>query len=115
MSGIWRVETEQQGSESLLIQYMHSLFWYRPHEVVILVVGMEMDQEYDEGNICSAFFETTPESHRFDQGFDVRIENPSASGALAGARVLFLEKHCCWYWNTMADGTGVAWAKRGKR
>ncbi|KAH9048316.1 hypothetical protein EDB84DRAFT_262653 [Lactarius hengduanensis] len=59
-----------QGSESLLIQYMHSLFWYRLHEVVILVVGMEMDQEYDEGNICSAFLETTPELHRCELGFE---------------------------------------------
>ncbi|KAH9030030.1 hypothetical protein EDB85DRAFT_1891763 [Lactarius pseudohatsudake] len=36
----------------------------RLHEVVILVVGMEMDQEYNEGNICSAFLETTAELHR---------------------------------------------------
>ncbi|KAH9015460.1 hypothetical protein EDB85DRAFT_2280303 [Lactarius pseudohatsudake] len=36
----------------------------RLHEVVILVVGMEMDQEHDEGNICSEFLETTPEFHR---------------------------------------------------
>ncbi|KAH9030056.1 hypothetical protein EDB85DRAFT_1891788 [Lactarius pseudohatsudake] len=35
----------------------------RLHEVVILVVGMEMDQEYDEGNICSTFLETTPKLH----------------------------------------------------
>ncbi|KAH9022344.1 hypothetical protein EDB85DRAFT_1895288 [Lactarius pseudohatsudake] len=36
----------------------------RLHEVVILVVEMEMDQEHDEGNICSEFWETTPEFHR---------------------------------------------------
>ncbi|KAH9040694.1 hypothetical protein EDB85DRAFT_65040 [Lactarius pseudohatsudake] len=50
--------------------HRHSLFWYRLHEVVILVVGMEMDQEYDEGNICSAFLETTPELHRCELGFE---------------------------------------------
>ncbi|KAH9024959.1 hypothetical protein EDB84DRAFT_1677991 [Lactarius hengduanensis] len=59
-----------------------------PHEVVILVVGTEMDQQYDEGNICSAFFGDNSRVAPYKQRqISVQLPRPRAQEEQAQDRV----------------------------